>query len=189
MDTLAELLDVAHALELNSVDELQSQERATSLLKRVSRLFRQAAGYRLFTEGAATVRLKVNGGLVRLVDGPVTAVTTVTADDGLPVTYTRDGQDLHVDLASHEFVTVTYEWDPVVPDEVRDAVAAAVARRLSVNKLADTGVKGVSLGADGFTANVQLAPWAINQVSLSPEDRALAESYRSPRTQIIVQQP
>lgn len=189
MDTLAQLIDVAHALELNSVDALPSQDKATVLLKRVSRLFRQAAGHRMFTGGNATARLKVNGGLVRLVDGPVTAVTSVIGDDGLAVSYTRVGQDLHVDLASHEFVTVAYTWDPTVPEEVRDAVAAAVARRLSVNKLADTGVKGMSLGADGFTANVQLAPWAISQVALSDEDVKLAESYRSPRTQIIVQQP
>jgi hypothetical protein len=187
--TLAAADDVAHELGLDSADELTDAQalRVPSLLARASHLFQQAAE-RQFTLDSYTVRLKVNAGQIRLPESPVIAVHSVVDDDGEPVEYTRSGQWLTVDKASHVFCTVEYTGG-AIPDAVRSAVAAIAARYLSIDPQAVAGAKQVNLTTGPFQSNITYQDWASDSVCLSEDDQLLAESFRYPGTQVIVMQP
>lgn len=191
MEPLADLDDVArHFGPLTSAQE----ERATGILAKASGLFRRSAR-RVFTAGETTVRLKVNGGEVYLEQIPATAVSEVLADDGTDIDHELTGQRLTLTrngcpLASHEFVTVTYTHDELVPDEVRETIAEIAAKVLRIPAAAAAGLASQTRSAGPFSESNTYAGWAIGgATSLSPEDRALAESYRYRGTQAIVQQP
>lgn len=194
MDSLASVEDVA--LELGRDLTTAEEDRVVGVLAKASMLFRREAR-REFTAGGATTRLKVEGGRVRLPQSPVTDVTTVVDDDGTEVdfestedvqwiTVTRSGET----LGSHEFVTVTYEYGADIPDEVRIAVAEIAARVLRIPAQAAAGSASTQRSAGGFQETNTYAAWAVgNATTLSPEDKALARSYRYRGTKVIVCQP
>lgn len=152
--------------------------RAGVYLDKASELFRRRSGQQ-FTPGESTVRLKVNGGKVHLPQRPVTAVASVTDDDGNAVEFDRLGQWLTVPLISHHFVRVQYSHGGEVPTLVRLTVAEIAAKVLSVSDNARQGITQMSSTQGPFTDSFTYASWAVGgQTMLSPDDAATAESYR-----------
>lgn len=187
--TLASEADVVSALgrALTSEEAL----RVPDMLVKASDLFRGRAG-QLFTPGTSTVRLKVNGGEVRLAQSPATTVLAVTDDDGTAVEFTRFEQVLTVQMRSHEFVRVTYEHGAdEVPDLVRTTVADVVARVLSIDPAARAGFTQVQETTGPFSNGGTFAAHAVGgQVMLAPADITTALTFRPPRTGgTIVQRP
>jgi hypothetical protein len=201
---LASADDVALELGLESADDLSAAQalRVPSLLARASYLFQQAAD-RLFIPDTYTVRLRVQGGQVRLPESPVTDVDSVVDDAGNDVTYTRYGQwlriesrfDSNVSFAALPaegcvaFVTVTYDGG-AIPDVVKGAVAAMAARYVSIDPATQVaGATTVNLVTGPFQSNITYADWATEAMCLSEDDKALAESFRYKGTQVVVQRP
>lgn len=198
MDPLAAADDVAQALGLADAEALSASQsaRVDGLLLRVSREFRREAE-RVFTPGTSTVRLLTVAGRVHL------AETVTDVDDIETVTYwdcrgvetelgfKLDGQDLIVDyngsvLPSGVPVTVTYTSTAGVPDEVKAAVAAIVARHLTVDPNS-AEAKATELAAGPF--RTRYADWTSNHALLTEEECEEARSYRYPASSIIIQRP
>ncbi len=161
----------------------QEQSQVASKLAKASELFRNAAG-RDFTPGRKTSRLKVNGGEVRLPQTPVTAVHSVTDDDGNPIEWTNlFGATLTVPLLSHRFVRVDYSFGAdEVPKLVTETVAEMVARVFDVDKRAKAGLSQYQKTTGPFSEGGTFASWAVGgQVMMSPADQAVAASFRAPR--------
>jgi hypothetical protein len=192
MDPLASSEDVATQLG-RALTETE-QARVSGILAKASDLFRRKARQD-FTPGSSTVRLKSNGGQIRLEQEPVTAVASVVDDCGDAVDHRWSGQLLWVSrngcpLASHEFVTVTYSHGGEVPDLVRQTIAEVVARVLNVDARALSGVVTATDTTGPFSETLTFAGWAVGgQTMLSPADEAVALSYRYPGGQTIVCQP
>lgn len=200
---LAEASDVAAALGVAEGDLTPAQVlRIPPLLAKASYLFRIAAG-RQFTPDTYTQRLKVNGGRVRLPESPITSVDSVVDDSGNQVTYTRDGAWLIVEGhhnhnnsfdgyqpsgGSDWFATVTYDGGEI-SDVVTAAVAQMVATTLQIDPAVATGAKRVENVAGPFQRRLEFFDGTTATVTLSDEDRELAESFRYPGTQVIVQRP
>ena len=185
---LASATDVVAALgrDLTSVEVT----RVEPILDKASEMFRRRSGQQ-FTTGTSTVRLKVNGGRVYLPQRPVTSVTGVVDDDAVTIPYTRADQWLDVNilitgtstyssfLGSDAFVTVTYAHGGTVPDLVRLAVADIARRVLSVPESALAGMSQYAETKGPFTESGTFAAWAVGgQTMLSPDDKALADSYK-----------
>ncbi|AHH20851.1 putative bacteriophage protein [Nocardia nova SH22a] len=192
MDPLATAQDVETQLGRDLTET--EQARVEGILAKASDLFRRKARQD-FTLGESTVRLKSNGGEIRLEQEPVTAVTTVVDDCGAAVDHRWAGQLLWVTrngcpLGSHEFVTVTYSHGGEVPDLVRQTIAEVVARVLNVDSRALSGVVTATETTGPFSETLTYAGWAVGgQTMLSPADEAIALSYRYPGGQTIVLRP
>lgn len=167
--------------------------RAESVIDKASGLFRRRSGQQ-FASGTPTVRLKVNGGRVYLTQHPVTSVTSVVDDDGVDVLYTLDGQWLTIDPAStsctsSSFVTVTYAHSGV-PDLVVLAIADIARQVITIDANAQVGVTQSTQTKGPFTESFTYASWAVGGMTrLSPEDNALADSYKVTVPTVWVQQP
>lgn len=184
--SLASLEDVVALLgrDLTTAEE----GRATAVLAKASALFRREAG-QTFTPGSSRVRLKVNGGRVYLPERPVVDVTSVTDDDDSAVEFTRRGQWLDTCRRSHEFVTVAYDHGGEVPDLVRWTLAEIAKKILTLAPEAEQGAASVSRTAGPFAENVTYAAWAVGgQTALSPDDAALARTFR-PQVPTVWVQP
>lgn len=177
---LASSPDVVEALgraltpsEANQVD---------AKLAQASELFRKKAR-RTFTPGRKLVRLKVNGGEVRLPETPVVQIHSVTDDDGAGVDWTRFEGTLTVPLFSHSFVRVDYSFGAdTVPELARTTVAAMVARTFDVDKRAKSGLAQFQTSDGPFADGGTFAAWAVGaQVLMAPADIAAAESLRPPK--------
>ena len=166
--------------------------RIEGILLKASALFRREAKQE-FTAGSSTVRLKVNGGRVYLPQCPVTAVTAVVDDRGEAVEYERAGQWLTVCLGSDKFVTVAYSHgDDEVPDLVRLTIAEVGAKVLSMSAEALQGVSSYTNTDGPFTETRTYAGWSQGgQTTLSPEDKAVAQSFRVrvPTIHVMSSQP
>lgn len=161
--------------------------RVGFILEKVSDLFRLEAG-QLFTPSESTVRRKVDGGRVLLPQRPVVEVERVQTDDGRAVTWTRLGQWLTVPLPSTAFVVVTYKHGGVVPDLVRLTVADVVKKVLLIDERAASGVSQYGHTEGPFSEQSTYAAWAQGgQASLSPEDKAIARSFRLRAPHVWVQ--
>ena len=163
--------------------------RVDAVLDKLSELFRRESGQQ-FTPGSSTVRLKVNAGRVYLPQTPLDEIVSVVDDDAVAVEFTAAGSWLTTGLASHQFVTVEYSHGGIVPDLVRLAVADAARQVLTVDSYAATGVsqRGVTTGP--FSDQFTYAAWAQGGSSrLSPDDVALARSYRVKVPTVWVQSP
>lgn len=179
--TLASQEDVVTALGR----ALTSEEvtRVDAMLTKASELFRLRSG-QLFTPGTSTVRLKVNAGTVRLPQSPVTSVETVVDDCGAVIPFTRFDQVLTLHRLSHEFVRVSYSHGTYdVPDLVKVTVAEIVARVLRIDPRAAAGVTQRSKTTGPFTTAETFSAYSVGgQLLLSPDDVAIANSFRAPRT-------
>lgn len=183
------------AIELGLAEESDLTDvqaaRIPSLLTKASYLFRQAAD-RQFTNGSYTQRLQVVGGRARLPETPVDDVDSVVDDDGDEVDYTVDGA--WIDLSGSVkrrggtgwFVTVAYTGG-AVPDEVRVTVAQMVARGLNVDPAAATGLRYQDQTMGPLNERKQFFDWAAEPVTLTADDRTVAQSYRNRGGQPIVQ--
>ncbi|WP_336630006.1 MULTISPECIES: hypothetical protein [unclassified Microbacterium] len=179
-DNLASSTDVSALLgrDLTSAEAAQVE----ALLTQASALFRMASR-RSFTAGESLVRLKVNGGEVRLPETPVVNVSAVTDDDGNPVPFTQFQGTLTVPLLSHRFVRVAYtHGSDAVPELVVSTVAGMVARVMSIDPKAKSGVVQHQTTATPYSENDTYASWAIGgQVMLSPADMDVAKNMRPTR--------
>ncbi|MGP5162568.1 hypothetical protein [Arthrobacter rhombi] len=163
--------------------------RVETILDKASELFRYQSG-QLFTPGTTTARLKVNGGRVFLKQRPVTAVATVVDDDGNDVAYVRTGSWLNTSRLSHEFLTVTYEHGGEVPDLVRLTVADIARKVVSIDPKALTGQNQSTISSGPFSETANYAAWAVGgQTMLSPDDKAIAKSFRVRVPTVWVSQP
>ncbi|MEV5042704.1 hypothetical protein [Microbacterium sp. LMI1x-1-1.1] len=176
---LATREDVVAALgrALTPSEEMSLEVRLVT----ASGLFR-AEARRQFTAGRKTVRLKVNGGEVRLPETPVHDIHSVTSADG-PIAYTQTGNILSLGLRSVAFVTVDYSFGSAdIPAEVTATVAAMVARVYGVDVRAAAGFTQVSSSEGPYSESGQFAGWAVGgQVMLAPADAAVARQYRPAR--------
>lgn len=179
--TLASQQDVVTALGR----ALTSEEvtRVAAMLTKASELFRLRSG-QLFTPGTSTVRLKVNAGTVRLPQSPVTSVESVVDDCGAVIPFTRFDQVLSLHRLSHEFVRVSYSHgSDEVPDLVKVTVAEIAARVLRIDPRAAAGVTQRSKTTGPFTEAETFSAYSVGgQLLLSPDDVAIANSFRAPRT-------
>jgi len=159
-----------------------------------SEQFRRRSG-QTFTTSTPTVRLKVNGGRVYLTQRPVTSVTSVVDSAGAAVTYTHAGQWLTIDSASTScssdaFVTVTYAAGGAVPDVVRLRIADIARRILMIPATTAGGSTKHSETRGPFSVSDEYAAWAVGgQTMLSPDDSALADSYRVRVPSVVVMRP
>lgn len=193
MDPLASSDDVAVHLGRALTDT--EAARVGGILAKASSLFRRIARQD-FTPGTTTVRLKVNGGQIRLEQTPALAVTSVVDDHGHDVAFQLAGQLLFVTgrhghpLPSHKFVTVTYSYGGDVPDLVRETIAEIAAKVLRVDPKAAAGITTATETTGPFGETNTYAGWAVGGTTmLSPDDTATAMSYRYKGTQVIVCRP
>lgn len=187
MNSLAELRDVESALGRTLTES--EAARVEPIIAKASALFRAESG-QLFTPGESDVRLKVNGGDVYLRQGPVADVIAVTDDDGAEVPFTLHGRWVRVPRASHEFVRVLYTHGGEVPDLVRLTVAEVAARALRIDPRAVAGASQGSETVGPASRSVTFAAWAQGgQTLLSPEDKAVARSFRVRVPTVWVQRP
>ncbi|HXH34331.1 MAG TPA: hypothetical protein VNJ54_07960 [Plantibacter sp.] len=179
--TLAFVPDVEAAMGRALTPE--ESERAEVMLVKASELFRLRSG-RLFTPGSSTVRLKVNGGEVRLPQSPVNDVQSVIDDCGATIPHTRFGQVLTLHRLSHEFVRVSYtHGSDDVPELIRVTIAEITARVLRIDTRAAAGVTQRSKTTGPFTEAEIFATHAVGgQLLLSPDDLAVALSFRAVST-------
>ena len=190
MDPLASGEDVAVQLGRDLTDA--EQARVDDILVKASDLFRRASRQN-FTPGTSTVRLQPQGGRVRLEQAPATEVTTVVDDAGADVDHDLDGQWLTVTRNGcplDEYVTVTYDHGGEVPDLVRITIAEIVAKVLRIDPRAAAGASTGTRSAGSYSETEQFAGWAVGGTTmLSPDDRAVAESFRYRGTRTIVCRP
>lgn len=175
---LASITDVQAALGRN----LTSDETAKvgALLDKASELFRWRSGQQ-FTAGTSTVRVRNRSGIVTLMQRPVTAVVSVTDDDGGVLEFDWDsGAQFHVSSTS-KYVTVTYSYGGAVPDLVRLTVAEIAKKVLMISPNAQTGMTSSMETTGPFTNQESYATWAQGgQTMLAPSDDAIALSFQIP---------
>jgi hypothetical protein len=151
--------------------------RVGAILDKASELFRRRSGQK-FTSGTSTVRLRVVGDVVTLTQRPVVSVQSVVDDSGEAVAYTLRGSQL-VLTGLYKFVKVAYTHGGTVPDVVRLAVADIARKVLLIPEGARGGVSQFSDTTGPFTESGTYATWAVGgQTMLSPDDNALADSFR-----------
>lgn len=178
---LATLDDVTSALGR----ELTEQEaaRALFLLDQLSDKFCREARCS-FTVESFTHRVKVNAGHARPPRAPLRSVASVTDDDGDPVPWRLGHGFVSVRLPSDRFVVISYTaGHDSVPAVVAGQLADSVRRALSIDPRAMAGQTQVSATTGPFTESASFASWAVGgQAMLSPDDIALARSFRPRRT-------
>lgn len=167
--------------------DLTSEEavRVEPILDKASELFRRESGQQ-FTAGTSDVRLRVRSGdTVYLPQRPVESVESVTTEDGVDVAYTFRGQAVKV-FTPDQWVLVEYTHGGEVPDVVRLAVAEIGAVVLRIDAQALGGVSQTQETVGPFSRQSSYAAWAIGGATrLSPDDVALARSFRNPWRQIV----
>ena len=149
--------------------------KATAYLEDASALFVQRAVQK-FEQGESSVRLFPRDGVVRLIQRPVISVTDVKDLNGNVIDFTFDGHQSIYDLGSFTPVSVTYEHGSItIPADVIAVVAGMVARTLSINPDAASGVQQQTVGP--FSQSY--AAWAVGgQVMMSPVEARVADAYR-----------
>lgn len=177
MTNLATKSDVVNIIGRDLTDT--EAARVDAILTKLSELFREESG-QMFTPGESHVRLKVNGGQVYLPQRPVVEVHEVTTLGGRDVAFRRHGQWLYVSLDSSQMVLVRYSHgSEEVPDLVKSVIADAARQILMIAPEAVMGFSQESEGTGPMTSSASYATWAQGgSTRLSPEDRAVARSFR-----------
>jgi hypothetical protein len=196
---LCSLADIAGTLGFTDSSFLTSAQlaRIPYLLAKLCRLFRIEAG-REFTPGTTTVDMMTLAGYIQLPDplGDTGEVTEILTRDGKvvdPSNYSVKANDRvwieEPTLIGKErpgsgvVYTVTYTHSAPVPWDVRAAMAAAVARYLTVDPNSAVA-QSTFLSAEGY--HQRIAAWVADVVKLNPDDIALAKAHRPYRVNIIV---
>lgn len=148
--------------------------KAEAWLEDASALFVQQS-IQKFETGESTILVIPKGGIARLIQRPVIAVTNVEDINGVPVDYTWDGFSSLYDLGSTMPLRITYEHgSDIIPDVVVAVVAGMVARTLLIPTGAAQGISQQSVGPFSQT----YATWAVGgQLKLSPADEQVAKSF------------
>lgn len=181
---LASADDVAEVLGRALTSE--EATRIEPILNKASDLFRKESGQQ-FTAGTSENRLRVRGDrTVFLPQRPVVSVESLTDDDGVDLEYTRYKQEVTLDSVGPCWVRVEYTHGGSVPDLVKDAVAEIGAVVLRIGEAALSGASQSQETVGPFTRQASYASWALGGATrLSPEDVALARSFRNPWRQIV----
>lgn len=195
---LCSLADIAGTLGFSNPSSLTADQsaRIPYLLAKLCALFRREAG-REFTPGTSTVDLMTLAGYIPLPDplGDGGSVQSITRRGNVidPANYTVDAQDRiwiqeptligRERPGSGEVYTVTYSHFGEVPWDVRAAIAAAVARYLTVDPNSAVA-QSTFLSAEGN--HQRIAAWVADVVRLEPEDILLARSHRAIPVNVIV---
>lgn len=178
---LVDLEDIEAALGRTLSDE--EKPRALFVADKLSEAFRRRAR-QTFTVETYVNRLKVDaGGRVFPTRAPLVEVLAVFTDEGAPVRYAQRHGYIYVYPWSGDFVVVTYTAGmPAVPAAVRLQLADSARRVLSIPDAAAQGATQATDTTGPFTQSRQYAAWAVGgQALLSPDDQALADSYRPRR--------
>jgi len=148
--------------------------KAEAWLEDASALFVQMSVQK-FETGESTILVIPKGGIARLIQRPVIAVTNVEDINGVPVDYTWDGFQSLYDLGSTMPLRITYEHgSDIIPDVVVAVVAGMVARTILIPSGAAQGISQQSVGPFSQT----YATWAVGgQLKLSPADEQVAKSF------------
>ena len=157
--------------------------RATFIANKLSEAFKERAR-QTFTVKQYTHRLKVDaGGRVIPTRAPLVSVVAVTTDDGQVIPYNVRRGFIQVASPATEFVVVTYTAGlDRVPTAVRLQLADSVRRILLIPDDAAQGATQMTETTGPFTQSRQYATWAVGgQAILSPDDQALADSFRPRR--------
>jgi len=185
VDQLASDTDVEAALGRALTTE--ESGKVDAILDKASELFRLRSGQQ-FTPGTSVVRLKSNGGEVRLTQRPVVSVQAVTDDEGHPVSYTLFGSVLTTSLRSHRFVRVSYTHGGDVPELVKTTIADVARKVLEIPVEARSGLSQFSKTDGPFSESGTYATWAVGgQTKLAPDDNAIADTFRIRYGSVIVQ--
>lgn len=178
---LVDLEDIEAALGRTLSDE--EKPRALFVADKLSEAFRRRAR-QTFTVETYVHRLKVDaGGRVFPNRAPLVEVLAVFTDEGAPVRYAQRHGYIYVYPWSSNFVVVSYTAGlSAVPAAVRLQLADSAHRILSIPDAAAQGATQATDTTGPFTQSRQYAAWAVGgQALLSPDDQALADSYRPRR--------
>lgn len=197
---LCSLADIAGTLGFTDPSSLTDAQKARIpyLLAKLCSLFRREAG-REFTPGRTSADVMTLASYIQLPDplGDTGSVEEIRTRHGTvldPTSYTVDTQQDRVWVeepsligrerpGSGKVYTVTYTHSGEVPWDVRAAMAAAVARYLTIDPNSAVA-QSTFLSAEGY--HQRIAAWVADVVSLHPADIALARSHRPYRVNIIV---
>lgn len=178
---LVDLEDIEAALGRPLSDE--EKPRALFVADKLSAAFRQRAR-QTFAVETYVHRLKVDGGgRVFPTRAPLVEVLAVFTDEGAPVTYEKRHGHIYVRAWCSDFVVVTYTAGLTeVPVAVRLQLADSARRIMSIDAAAAHGATQATDTTGPFTQTRQYATWAVGgQALLSPDDQALADTYRPRR--------
>lgn len=178
---LVDLEDIEAALGRMLSDE--EKPRALFVVDKLSEAFRRRAR-QTFTVETYVHRLKVDAdGRVFPTRAPIMEVLAVFTDEGAPVKYEQRHGYIYVYPWNGDFVVVTYAAGlSTVPAAVRLQLADSARRILSIPDAAAQGATQATDTTGPFTQSRQYAAWAVGgQALLSPDDQALADSYRPRR--------
>lgn len=177
-------------LEARLGSTLADEDRAQAVLDDVSAVVRAYTGQQ-FTQEETTARLRSRNGIVKLPQGPVTAVATVENVDGNTVEFTWDAGS-QVSLAGFEFsrsfevepyrsrsiwvdVTYTHGYETVPADIV--AVVCQMAGRAYGRTADSAGVTQESIA--GYSYSVGAAA-AAGPMGMLADERRILDAYRRP---------
>lgn len=152
-----------------------------ALIKRASQLFCEHAKTD-FQPVTTTLRLKCDSGRVLLPRGASKPIK-VTYENQAPArfTYIPGSIDLPYDYMGTVLVTLTM-WE-TVPELVTSQIAEMVMKVLNVSPEAKAGLTQKQETIGPFTETGTFATWAVGgQLMMSPEDKRVAELYRTPRS-------
>lgn len=176
---LASSADVVEALGRALTSD--EQARVGAILDKASELFRNRSGQQ-FTAGTSLVRLKVTADYVDLPQRPVVSVESVTQDVAGGATISHDLFQSRLTLHgvhAGTMVRVAYTHGGEVPDLVRLTIADVARKVLLIDPNAVTGRSQFSETTGPFTEQSVYATWAQGgETRLSPEDNAIADSFR-----------
>lgn len=178
---LVDIEDIEAALGRTLSDE--EKPRALFVADKLSEAFKQRAR-QTFAVETYVHRLKVDGGgRVFPTRAPLVEVLAVFTDEGAPVRYERRHGYIYVYPWCGDFAVVTYTAGLAeVPAAVRLQLADSVRRILLIPDAAAQGATQMTDTTGPFTQSRQYATWAVGgQALLSPDDQALADSYRPRR--------
>lgn len=178
---LVDIEDIEAALGRTLSDE--EKPRALFVADKLSAAFRQRAR-QTFAVETYVHRLKVDGGgRVFPTRAPLVEVLAVFTDEGAPVAYEKRHGHIFVQAWCSDFVVVTYTAGLTeVPVAVRLQLADSARRIMSIDDAAAHGATQATETTGPFTQTRQYATWAVGgQALLSPDDQALADSYRPRR--------
>lgn len=178
---LIDIEDIEAALGRKLSDE--ERPRALFVADKLSEAFRRRAR-QTFAVEMYVHRLKVDGGgRVFPTRAPLVDVVAVFTDEGALIKWEKRHGYIWVQAWCSDFVVVTYTAGlSAVPAAVRLQLADSVRRVLSIPDAAAQGATQATDTTGPFTQSRQYAAWAVGgQAILSPDDQALADSYRPRR--------
>lgn len=158
--------------------------RAAALLIDASAAVRSYTGQQ-FTEATSTVRLQPRGGVVRLPQRPVVAVSAVKDTDGNALGFTWLGADrVQVTIDGWEIegsyrgpVDVTYQHGYAAGEtpDVIVAVVCQIAGRALGQNVEDAGKTGENIGNYSYTIGTAAASGALGML---PDEKAKLDPFR-----------